>query len=72
MVKQPHASGSEPRPINPQLGLEPWFTYPIPTDEQIEEELPPYLEDENVPLGEMLDRLARKSYGDMIVLVEQT
>ncbi len=69
---QSQASGSHPRPANPQLGPEPWFTYPTPTPEQIEDELPPYFEEENVNLGVMLGRLARKGYGDMRVLVEQT
>ena len=69
---QPHASGSTPRPVNPQLGPEPWFAYPIPTPERIAEELPPYLESENVPLGPMLDRLSRKSYGNMRVLLQET
>ena len=69
---QPSASGSMPRPANPQLGPEPWFAYPTPTPEHIEDELPPYLEEENVPLGVVLDRFARKGYGDMRLLVEQT
>ncbi|EIW73135.1 hypothetical protein TREMEDRAFT_37169 [Tremella mesenterica DSM 1558] len=59
-------------PRNPQLGPDPWFTYPTPTPEQIEEELPPYFEDENVPLGLLLDRLTRKTYSDMRHLVEKT
>lgn len=71
-ARQFQASGSTPRPVNPQLGPEPWFAYPTPTAEQIEEELPPYFQEENVPLGAVLDRLARKGYGDMRVLVEQT
>ncbi|CAK9786479.1 hypothetical protein CC85DRAFT_270293 [Cutaneotrichosporon oleaginosum] len=65
---QPVASSSR----NPQLGPHPYFRYPTPTPDQIEEELPPYWEDENVPLGPLLDRLARKSYSDMRTLVEKT
>jgi mediator of RNA polymerase II transcription subunit 14 len=58
---------------NPQLGPEPWFAYPIPTDDELEEELPPYFEDiENVPLGALLERVVRKGYGDMRELVEVT
>lgn len=67
-LPQPVASSSR----NPQLGPHPYFRYPTPTPEQIEEELPPYWESENVALGPMLDRLSRKGYGDMKVLVEQT
>ena len=65
---QPVASSSR----NPQLGPNPYFRYPTPTAEQIEEELPPYWETENVPLGPLLDRLTRKAYNDMRVLVETT
>ncbi|ORY27374.1 hypothetical protein BCR39DRAFT_589263 [Naematelia encephala] len=62
-----------PRPLNPQLGSEPWFAYPTPTPEDLRSELPPYLEDvENVRLGLVLDRLVRKSYGDLRVLLQQT
>lgn len=67
-LPQPVASSSR----NPQLGPHPFFRYPTPTPEQIDEELPPYWESENVALAPMLDRLARKGYGDMKVLVEQT
>lgn len=67
-LPQPVASSSR----NPQLGPNPYFRYPTPTPEQIDEELPPYWETENVALGPMLDRLSRKGYGDMKVLVEQT
>lgn len=65
---QPVASSSR----NPQLGPHPYFRYPAPTPEQVEDELPPYWEDENVPLGPLLDRLARKSYSDMRTLVDKT
>jgi mediator of RNA polymerase II transcription subunit 14 len=65
---QPVASSSR----NPQLGPHPYFRYPTPTPEQLEDELPPYFEEDNVPLGPLLDRLARKSYGDMRTLVEKT
>jgi len=58
--------------VNPQLGPDPWFAYPTPTPEQVEDELPPYLEEENVSLGAVLDRLVRKGYGDVRALVEQT
>lgn len=72
-----HPLHEQPQPIasssrNPQLGPHPYFRYPTPTPEQIEDELPPYWEAENVPLGPLLDRLARKSYGGMRVLVEKT
>ncbi|BEI89208.1 uncharacterized protein CcaverHIS019_0205700 [Cutaneotrichosporon cavernicola] len=65
---QPVASSSR----NPQLGPHPYFRYPTPSTEHIEDELPPYWEEENVPLGPLLDRLARKSYSDMRMLVEKT
>ncbi|WVF66324.1 hypothetical protein IAT40_001064 [Kwoniella sp. CBS 6097] len=54
---------------NPQLTEEPFFAYPTPTSEQIEEELPPYFESENVPLGPLLDRLVRRGYGDLRYLL---
>jgi mediator of RNA polymerase II transcription subunit 14 len=57
---------------NPQLGPEPWFAFPTPSKSDLEEELPPYFEGENVPLGELLDRVVRKGYGDMRVLVGDT
>ncbi|WVQ93944.1 hypothetical protein IAU59_001022 [Kwoniella sp. CBS 9459] len=66
------ASSSSKVPIavkNPQLTDEPYFAYPTPTDEQIEEELPPYFENENVPLGPLLDRLVRRGYGDLRYLL---
>nr|XP_019014394.1 uncharacterized protein I206_00476 [Kwoniella pini CBS 10737]OCF53175.1 hypothetical protein I206_00476 [Kwoniella pini CBS 10737] len=69
-----HASSStQPftKPRNPQLSNEPWFAYPTPTAEQIEEELPPYFEGENVPLGPLLDRLVRKGYGDLRYLLAE-
>ncbi|WWD22838.1 hypothetical protein CI109_107332 [Kwoniella shandongensis] len=56
-------------PSNPQLGPEPYFAYPTPTEDQIEDELPPYFESENVALGPLLDRLVRKGYGDLRLLV---
>ncbi|KAL7420323.1 mediator complex subunit [Cryptotrichosporon argae] len=65
---QPHASTSR----NPQLGPDPFFAYPPPSRAQIDEELPPYWEGEDVPLGQVLDRLARKGYGDLRGLVEKT
>ncbi|OCF33140.1 hypothetical protein I316_05185 [Kwoniella heveanensis BCC8398] len=54
---------------NPQLTDEPYFAYPTPTSEQIEEELPPYFESENFPLGPLLDRLVRRGYGDLRYLL---
>jgi mediator of RNA polymerase II transcription subunit 14 len=48
-----------------QLGARPWFAYPKPTQAQIEEELPPYFENENVPLGLILERLTVKGHEDM-------
>ncbi|WVQ85214.1 hypothetical protein IAT38_007379 [Cryptococcus sp. DSM 104549] len=67
MALNPNApSGSAPAhpppSSNPQLGPEPYFAYPTPTPEQLEEELPPYFEDENVPLGLLLDRFARDEH----------
>ncbi|OCF71301.1 hypothetical protein I204_07928 [Kwoniella mangroviensis CBS 8886] len=56
---------------NPQLSDEPWFAYPTPTPEQIEDELPPYFEGENIPLGLLLDRLVRKGYGDLRYLLAE-
>jgi hypothetical protein len=67
----PHASTSRAAQRNPQLGPEPWFAFPIPSDADIEDELPPYFEEENVPLGQMLDRVVRKGYGDMRHLVTE-
>nr|XP_018266491.1 uncharacterized protein I303_00466 [Kwoniella dejecticola CBS 10117]OBR88649.1 hypothetical protein I303_00466 [Kwoniella dejecticola CBS 10117] len=58
-------------PRNPQLGNEPWFAYPTPTPEQIEDELPPYFEGENAPLGPLLNRLVRKGYGDLRYLLAE-
>lgn len=69
-LPQPVASSSK-LPGNPQLGPEPFFTYPTPIPEQIEEELPPIDEDENIPLGILLDRLVRKNYGELRGLTEQ-
>jgi mediator of RNA polymerase II transcription subunit 14 len=66
------ASSSTARPINPQLGPQPYFAYSTPTTEELEDELPPYFEVENVPLGALLDRVVRKGYGDMKELVEIT
>lgn len=57
---------------NPQLGPEPWFVYPTPSDDDFEDELPPYYEGENVPLGPALERLVRKGYGDMRLLLRDT
>lgn len=67
----PHASTSRAAQRNPQLGPEPWFAFPIPSDADLEDELPPYFEEENVPLGQMLDRVVRKGYGDMRHLVTE-
>ncbi|OXG84460.1 hypothetical protein C349_02506 [Cryptococcus neoformans var. grubii Br795] len=71
MASAPVASASEQPLIstNPQLGPEPYFTYPTPTPDQLEEELPPYFENENVPLGLVLDRFARKGNHDLRVLL---
>lgn len=66
------STGAQPQARNPQLGNDPWFAYPTPTPEQLEEELPPYLEEENVPMGMLLDRLARRGYGDLRVLLGET
>ncbi|KIR26085.1 hypothetical protein I309_05036 [Cryptococcus deuterogattii LA55] len=71
MASAPIASVSEQpsTSANPQLGPEPYFAYPTPTPEQLEEELPPYFENENVPLGLVLDRFARKGNHDLRVLL---
>lgn len=71
MASAPIASVSEQpsTSTNPQLGPEPYFAYPTPTPEQLEEELPPYFENENVPLGLVLDRFARKGNHDLRVLL---
>lgn len=70
---QPEAGPSR-RPAtyktNPQLSDEPWFAYPTPPAEVVDQELPPYLESENVPMGPLLDRLTRKSHVDLRQLVE--
>ena len=58
--------------VNPQLGPEPCFTYPTPTDEQLADGLPPYFENENVGLGVILERLTRRAYGDLRGLLEHT
>jgi mediator of RNA polymerase II transcription subunit 14 len=65
-------ASSSTHPSNPQLGPNLWFTYPTPTPEDLEEELPPYFEHENVPLGGLLERVTRKGYGDMKELLEVT
>ncbi|ODO09076.1 hypothetical protein I350_02675 [Cryptococcus amylolentus CBS 6273] len=57
---------------NPQLGSDPYFAYPTPAPEQVESELPPYFQDENVPLGLVLDRFAKKSNHDLRVLLGET
>jgi mediator of RNA polymerase II transcription subunit 14 len=59
------------RHANPQLGPEPWFAYPTPTYEELEQELPPYFEQENVSLGVILDRLTTKGYADLRGLLEE-
>ncbi|KIR31808.1 hypothetical protein I352_05803 [Cryptococcus deuterogattii MMRL2647] len=71
MASAPIASVSEQpsTSTNPQLGPEPYFAYPTPTPEQLEEELPPYFENENVLLGLVLDRFARKGNHDLRVLL---
>lgn len=72
---QPEAGPSRPftsYKANPQLTDEPWFAYPTPPAETIDQELPPYLESENVPMGPLLDRLARRSHVNLRHLVEQT
>lgn len=72
---QPVASSSklhQHQPYNPQLTDSPWFAYPTPTSSELDEELPPYFEGENIPLGELLDRVVRKGYGDMRGLVDKT
>lgn len=71
----PHAGPSSPRSrvrSNPQFTNEPYFAYPRPTEEQVDAELPPYWEDENVALGAVLDRLVRKGHGDMQRLLRET
>ncbi|WVQ74051.1 hypothetical protein IAR50_003633 [Cryptococcus sp. DSM 104548] len=57
---------------NPQLGPDPYFAYPTPAPEQIESELPPYFQDENVPLGLVLDRFVKKSNQDLRLLLAET
>ena len=73
---RPNPNGAGPsettRPANPQMGPEPWFAYPTPTPDQLDDELPPYFESENVPLGPVLDRLTRKGHGDLRGLLEHT
>jgi hypothetical protein len=71
---QPEAGPSKPtaRHTNPQLSSEPWFTYPTPPADVVDAELPPYVESENVPMGIMLDRLARNAHGKMSSLVQET
>lgn len=72
---QPEAGPSKPyagQRGNPQFTSDPWFAYPSPPAEVVDQELPPYLESENVPMGVMLDRLARKSHVDLRSLVEET
>jgi hypothetical protein len=46
------------------------FAYPVPTPAEMAEELPEYFADEDIALGDLLDRLVRKSYGNLRVLVE--
>ncbi|WVR03276.1 hypothetical protein IAU60_000267 [Kwoniella sp. DSM 27419] len=68
-MKATDSSSSVVRPVNPQLTDQPYFSYPTPTPEQTEEELPPYFEGEDVPLGPLLDRLVRRGYGDLRYLL---
>jgi mediator of RNA polymerase II transcription subunit 14 len=65
-------SNNSPPSRNPQLGPEPWFAYLPPSDDDLEDELPPYFEGENVPMGPALERLVRKGHGDMRVLLGET
>jgi hypothetical protein len=71
---QPVAGPSKPtaRHLNPQLSSEPWFAYPTPPPDIVDAELPPYVESENVPMGVMLDRLARSAHIHMGSLVQDT
>lgn len=48
------------------------FSIPEPTPDQLDEELPEYYADEDIALGALLDRLVRKGYGDLRMLVDQT
>jgi hypothetical protein len=50
----------------------PTFDYPLPTAEQLNDELPPLRQDGDVPLGLLLDRVVGKGYKDMRVLVQET
>jgi len=59
------------RHANPQLGPEPWFAYPNPTTEELEQELPPYFVQENVSLGAILDRMTTKGYAELRALLEE-
>lgn len=72
-LPQPHASSSRlPTLGNPQLGPVPYFAFPAPNLEQIEDELPPPSEEDKVPLGPMLDRVVRRGYGDLRGLIDKT
>ena len=72
MQASPPAPGDISRLANPQLGPEPWFAYPEPTYEQLDAELPPYFDNENIPLGLVLDRLTSKGFSDLQTLLETT
>ena len=54
-----------------QLGSDPWFTYPPPSADEVEEDLPPYDEGESLPLGQMLERLTRRGNGELKTLLQQ-
>ena len=63
------------RYANPQLGPEPWFTYPTPTPEELDNELPPYeyaFENEDVGLSDILHRLTVKGHEDLARLAGET
>jgi mediator of RNA polymerase II transcription subunit 14 len=72
-LSQPHASSSKIQPLgNPQLGPNPFFAYPTPKPEEVEEELPPVFEGDNVPLSALLNRVVRRGYGELRGLAEST
>jgi mediator of RNA polymerase II transcription subunit 14 len=63
------------RYANPQLGPDPWFTYPTPAPEELDNELPPYeyaFENEDVGLSDILHRLTVKGHEDLAKLATET
>ena len=60
------------QPHNPQLGSKPFFAFPAPSADELQNDLPPYDESEGLPLGMVLSRVVRKGFGDLRSLLGET